>query len=155
MLIALPRSVAITDIAGLLLFTGGLGFEVLADREKDLWIRERREGKHDEDFLTKGLWSKSRHPNYFGETVLWSGIAVTAGGVLARSAGVLGMGLRTGWRGRALGLAMAAVSPAFVASLLLFGSGIPLSEKKYDEKYGGRQDYQEWKRNTPVFWPTF
>lgn len=154
-LMSLPRSVAITDILGLTLFTGGFGFEVLADRQKNAWVEAKREGKHSEDFLTSGLWSKSRHPNYFGETVLWSGIAVTAGGVLARSAGLKGMGLRASWQGRALGLAMAAASPALTFSLLLYGSGVPLSEKKYDERYGSRKDYQEWKRSTPVFWPKF
>lgn len=154
-LMSLPRSVAITDILGLTLFTSGFGFEVLADRQKTAWVNAKREGKHNEDFLTAGLWSKSRHPNYFGEAILWSGIAVTAGGVLARSAGLHGMGLRAIWQGRALGLALAAASPAFTISLLLYGSGVPLSEKKYDERYGSRRDYQEWKRTTPVFWPKF
>lgn len=75
--------------------------------------------------------------------------------MLARRVGVAGMGLAAGWKGRALGLALAGVSPAFVAGLLLFGSGVPLSERKYDEKFGGREDYQLWKRDTPVFWPRF
>ena len=111
--------------------------------------------------MTRGLWSKSRHPNYFGEVALWSGIAVVAGGVLARNAGAVGMGLAgaganaTGWKARALGVAMAGVSPAFVAALLMFVSGVPLSEKKYDAKFGHREDYQRWKRDTPLFVPKF
>ena len=155
LLATLPRSVAITDIAGLLLFTGGLGLEIAADRQKSAWVRAKREGRHDEDFITSGLWGRSRHPNYFGETMLWTGIAVAAGGVLARRVGMAGMGLAAGWKGRALGLALAGVSPAFVASLLLYGSGVPPSERKYDEKCGDREDYQRGKRDTPVFWPKF
>ena len=48
---------------------------------------------------------------------------------------------------------MCGVSPAFVTFLLLKVSGVPLSENKYDKKYGDRKDYQEWKKNTPMFIP--
>lgn len=154
LLVSLPRSVALTDVAGLSLFAGGLGLEIVADRQKAGWGRAKREHRHDEDFITSGLWAHSRHPNYFGETMLWTGIAVAAGGVLTRRVGVAGMGLAgAGWRGRALGLALAGVSPAFVACLLLFGSGVPVSERRSDEKFGHREDYRQWKRDTPVFWP--
>lgn len=111
------------------------------------------EKKHSEEFLTRGLWSKSRHPNYFGESTLWTGIAVTAGGVLASGVGQAGMGLSGGLAGKALALAMAGVSPAFVTFLLLKVSGVPMSEGKYDKKFGDRKDYQEWKRDTPMFFP--
>src|SRR6186713_2173213 len=59
-----------TDILGLTLFIGGFLFEVTADRQKSVWSQQRREKKHEEEFLTSGLWSKSRHPNYFGEATL-------------------------------------------------------------------------------------
>lgn len=169
----LPASVAATDIIGLALFAGGLGLEITADRQKSAWLQERREKKHDEAFLTRGLWGQSRHPNYFGEMTLWTGIAVVAGGVLVRNVGQVGIGFaplsllgieqaKTSvganaatslFRGRALSLLMAGISPAFVIALLLLVSGVPLSEKKYDAKYGERKDYQEWKRNTPMLIP--
>lgn len=151
----LPASIAITDAIGLLLYFGGLSFEVVADRQKDKWVQEKKAKKHEEEFLTRGLWSKSRHPNYFGEVTLWTGIATVAGGVLARNAGQIGMGLTAGWTASAIGIAAAGISPAFVTGLLLFGSGVPVSEGKYDKKYGDRKDYQEWKKNTPVFVPKF
>lgn len=119
LLSTLPAGVAITDIIGLLLYVGGLSFEVTADRQKELWVHEKKQKKHDEDFLTRGLWSKSRHPNYFGEATLWTGIATVAGGVLVSNVGQVGMGLAGGLGGRALGLIMAGVSPAFVTFLLL------------------------------------
>ncbi|KAI4156907.1 MAG: hypothetical protein L6R39_000920 [Caloplaca ligustica] len=153
---SLPAAIGLTDLLGLALYIGGLSFEVTADRQKDKWVQEKKSKKHNEEFLTRGLWSKSRHPNYFGEVTLWTGIATLAGGVLMSNAGQVGMGLAaSGFLGKAAALGMAGVSPAFVSLLLFKVSGIPLSEGKYDKKYGGRKDYQEWKKNTPVFFPKF
>jgi len=115
---ALP-ALALTDIIGFLLYIGGLSFEVTADRQKDAWVQEKKQKKHEEDFLTRGLWSKSRHPNYFGESTLWTGVATVAGGVLVSNVGQVGMGLAGGLGGKALAIAMAGVSPAFVTFLLL------------------------------------
>ena len=150
----LPTAIALTDILGLLLYTFGLGFEVTADRQKNIWVEEKKTKKHNEEFLTRGLWSKSRHPNYFGEVTLWTGIATLAGGVLVSNVGQVGMGLAgAGLLGKAAALGIVGVSPAFVTLLLFKVSGIPLSEGKYDKRYGGRKDYQEWKKNTPMFFP--
>lgn len=154
-LLATLPFLTLTDVLGLSLFLGGLSFEIAADRQKNAWVQEKKQKKHDEDFLTRGLWSKSRHPNYFGESTLWTGIAIAAGGVLVSNAGQVGMGLAGGLGGKALAVAMAGVSPAFVTFLLLKVSGVPLSEKKYDKRYGDRKDYQEWKKNTPMFIPKF
>jgi len=57
--------VRLTDIIGIFLYVGGLSFEVIADRQKNAWVQAKKNKEHDEDFLTHGLWSKSRHPNYF------------------------------------------------------------------------------------------
>lgn len=150
---ALGTAVTITDIIGFLLYIGGLSFEVAADRQKDEWVQEKKQKKHEEDFLTRGLWSKSRHPNYFGESTLWTGIATVSAGVLASSAGTAGMGIAGGLAGKAIALLTAGISPAFVTFLLLKVSGVPLSEDKYDKRYGDREDYQKWKRETPMFIP--
>ena len=113
------RFLPVTDVAGIALFALGFGFEAVADRQKSNWMAAKQQKKHEEQFITGGLWGKSRHPNYFGEIALWSGIAVSAGGVLASAAGVHGMGLATGLGvGRLIGAGMAAVSPAFVTFLL-------------------------------------
>ena len=156
LLATLPTATLITDVIGLALYAGGLGFEVTADRQKDKWLTEKREKKHEEDFLTRGLWSKSRHPNYFGEVTLWSGIAVTSAGVMMRHIGQVGIGLaKYGVWGKVAAAGMAGISPAFVAFLLLKVSGVPMSEGKYDKKYGDRKEYREWKDNTPMFIPKF
>ncbi|KAL8807627.1 MAG: hypothetical protein Q9182_000611 [Xanthomendoza sp. 2 TL-2023] len=149
----LPAATGLTDILGALLFIGGFSFEVTADRQKNKWVQEKKTKKHSEEFLTRGLWSKSRHPNYFGEVTLWTGIATLAGGVLVSNVGQLGIGLTGGSLGIAAAMGMAGISPAFVSLLLFKVSGIPLSEDKYDKRYGDRKDYQEWKKNTPVFFP--
>ncbi|KAL9620624.1 MAG: hypothetical protein Q9160_004878 [Pyrenula sp. 1 TL-2023] len=152
---ALGGLTSITDIIGLLLYVGGLSFEVAADRQKNTWVQEKKQKKHEEQFLTKGLWSKSRHPNYFGESTLWTGIATTAAGVLASNVGTAGVGLLgTGTlAAKVVSLLMCGVSPAFVTFLVLKVSGIPLSENKYDKRYGDREDYKKWKRETPMFIP--
>ena len=109
----------ITDIIGVLLYVGGITFEATADRQKSQWLKEKKEKKHSEDFLTRGLWSKSRHPNYFGESTLWTGIATTAAGVMLSSIGQAGMGFSGSAVARLGALAMAGVSPLFVTFLLL------------------------------------
>lgn len=143
----------LTDIIGLATFVFGLTFEVIADRQKDKWVKEKKQKKHSEEFLTHGLWSKSRHPNYFGEATLWSGIAIAAAGLLVRQPAQAALGLSGGSSGQLLVASMCAASPAFVSFLLLKISGVPLSENKYDKKYGDREDYQKWKRETPMFVP--
>jgi steroid 5-alpha reductase family enzyme len=116
-LAALP-AMTITDVLGVLLYVGGIGFEMTADAQKTQWLKEKKEKKHSEDFLTRGLWSKSRHPNYFGESTLWTGIATVAAGVLASNVGQAGVGLSGSAIARLGALSMAVVSPAFVTFLL-------------------------------------
>jgi len=72
------------------------------------------------------LWSKSRHPNYFGESTLWTGIATTAAGVMMSNIGQASMGFSGSAGGRIAALAMAGVSPAFVSFLLLKVSRVGL-----------------------------
>lgn len=69
---ALP-GVKVTDVLGIALWVGGFALEVVADRQKTAWVQEKREKKHSEEFMTRGLWQRSRFPNYFGESTLWTG----------------------------------------------------------------------------------
>ncbi|MCJ7717551.1 MAG: DUF1295 domain-containing protein, partial [Anaerolineales bacterium] len=86
-------------------------------------------------FINTGLWSLSRHPNYFGEIVLWIGIAVIALPVLE------------GWGWGSL------ISPVFITILLTRISGVPMLEKRADEKWGGQADYEAYKTKTSVLIP--
>jgi steroid 5-alpha reductase family enzyme len=119
-------------LVGLLVWIIGFGFEAIADYQKSKF-RSVPENKG--KFITSGLWSISRHPNYFGEILLWIGIAIIALPTLQ------------GWRWLTL------ISPVFVTLLLIKVSGVPLLEKRADEKWGGQEDYEEYKKRTPVLIP--
>ena len=136
--------VKLTDVFGLLLFVGGLGFEVTADRQKDAWVQEKKRKEHDEDFLTRGLWSKSRHPNYFGESTLWTGIATVAGGVLVGNVGQIGMGLAGTSYGRILGLGSKSR-----LSLMCF-SGFFLQRRTLESTSLGRLDAPSFSRSVLI-----
>lgn len=118
--------------AGIAVWTIGMLIEIVADRQKSSFKADpENEGK----FIKVGLWAWSRHPNYFGEIVLWTGMAIMAVPVLE------------GWQWATL------ISPVFVAFLLIRVSGIPLLEAKADKRWGGGEDYEEYKRRTPVLIP--
>ena len=119
-------------IVGALVWLIGFVIEVVADAQKSRFNADpANKGK----FIRTGLWSRSRHPNYFGEIVLWIGVAIIAIPVLQ------------GWQWVAM------ISPVFVAILLTRISGIPLLQKKAEAKWGGQADYEEYKKNTPVLIP--
>ena len=119
-------------LLGFLLWVVGFGIEVVADNQKSRFNADpANKGK----FISTGLWSKSRHPNYFGEILLWIGVAVIAVPALQ------------GWQWVAM------ISPVFVFLLLTKVSGVPLLEKKSDRKWGGRADYEAYKLSTPVLIP--
>lgn len=117
---------------GLLVWALGITIETVADVQK---TRFKANPGNKGRFISTGLWSRSRHPNYFGEITLWVGVAIIALPVLQ------------GWQWAAL------VSPVFVALLLIKGSGVPPLEEKADRKWGGQSDYEAYKQNTPVLVP--
>ncbi|MHA1112749.1 MAG: DUF1295 domain-containing protein [Promethearchaeota archaeon] len=119
-------------IIGLLVWIVGFTFEAVADRQKKKFINNLdNQGK----FINVGLWSISRHPNYFGEITIWVGMVLIALPTLQ------------GWRFFAL------ISPIFVFLLITQVSGVPLLEDYADKKWDGQADYEEYKKNTPVLFP--
>ncbi|KAL7946584.1 DUF1295 domain-containing protein [Trichoderma barbatum] len=149
---AIPTVIA-TDVIGLSLWLAGFTYEVLADVQKSKWQKEKKLKLHDEEFMATGLFSQSRFPNYFGEITLWTGLATATAGILSRQPIQQSLGLSGGALGILTTSTLSFVSPAFAAFLLLKVSGVPLSEAKYDKRYGDREDYQEWKKNTPRLIP--
>ncbi len=128
------KDLDIFAILGSLVWIFGFVFEVIADSQKSRFNADpANKGK----FIDSGLWSYSRHPNYFGEIILWIGIAIIAIPVLQ------------GWQWVAM------ISPLFVILLLTRVSGVPQLEKKADNKWGGQEDYETYKRNTPVLIPRY
>jgi steroid 5-alpha reductase family enzyme len=121
-------------IAGLLIWFFGFGIEVMADLQKRAF-KARPENK--DKFISTGLWAWSRHPNYFGEIVLWIAVSIIALPVLR------------GWQYITL------LSPVFVAILLTRISGIPMLESHADLKWGGQPEYEAYKNDTSILipWP--
>ena len=123
------QPLGVVGTIGLLVWLLGFGIEVVADNQKSAFRNvPANKGK----FIQSGLWAWSRHPNYFGEIVLWIGIAIVAAPVLS------------GWQWFTM------ISPIFVIVLLTRISGVPLLEAKADEKWGGDAAYEAYKAKTPV-----
>ncbi|HPE36244.1 MAG TPA: DUF1295 domain-containing protein [Spirochaetales bacterium] len=123
-----PGAFSALAAVGLCVWAAGLIIETVADQQKKAF---RQRG--DAGFIATGLWSWSRHPNYFGESLAWIGVYLFC---------LPNLGA---WTIPAL------VSPVGITALLLFVSGIPLLEKASDKKFGHLPEYADYKRRTSVF----
>ncbi|KAH8118238.1 DUF1295-domain-containing protein [Phellopilus nigrolimitatus] len=132
----LPR-----DYISLGIFVSSFLFEVVADHQKTAWRKEKAAKKHEEQFISRGLWSISRHPNYLGEVGIWTGIWALST-----------TSLQTPYFPR-LTPFVAAASPLVTYLLLTRVSGVPPLERAGDKKYGDDPKWQEYKRTVPIFWP--
>jgi steroid 5-alpha reductase family enzyme len=126
------KGLDIFALIGFLVWILGFAFEVIADTQKS---RFRADPANKGKFIHTGVWAWSRHPNYFGEIVLWIGVMIIALPVLQ------------GWQWVTL------ISPVFVTLLLTRVSGVPMLERRADEKWGGQEDYEAYKERTPVLIP--
>jgi steroid 5-alpha reductase family enzyme len=117
---------------GLLIWVIGFLIEIIADSQKRAF---RRNPENKEKFINTGLWSWSRHPNYFGEITLWVGMAIFAMPILN--------GLQ--W--------FTLISPLFVILLLTKVSGIPMLAKKGQERWGDNPEYQAYLKSTSLLIP--
>ena len=113
---------------GLLIFIFGFIIEVIADNQKTVF---RKDVNNKDKFITTGLWSYSRHPNYLGEILLWFGVAIMSFSSL--------QGLQY----------LTLISPIFVYILLVYISGIRMLENQADKKWGHLDSYKEYLKNTP------
>ena len=118
----------VADGIGVLLFAAGFLFEAVSDWQLTVF---KRQGENRGRLIRSGLWRFSRHPNYFGEALLWWGIFL------------IGLGAGSGWYGL--------VSPLVIAFLLLKVSGIPMLEAKYRDN----PEFADYKARTSAFFPWF
>lgn len=123
------KPLGLVGAIGIAIWLVGMLVEIVADQQKS---RFRKDPANKGKFISTGLWAWSRHPNYFGEILLWVGMAIVAIPVLQ------------GWQWATL------VSPVFVYFLLTRVSGVPMLEDQADERWGGQEDYEDYKRRTPV-----
>jgi steroid 5-alpha reductase family enzyme len=120
---------------GLVMFIGGFAIEIVADQQKTAFraIPENRN-----KYITSGLWSRSRHPNYFGEITLWTGVAVMSFSSLS---GIEYLTL---------------ISPIFTYLLLVKISGVRMLEGRGQKTWGNDEEYIAYMNNTPMvmlkFW---
>ena len=122
----------IWDGIGLSIWILGFGIETIADNQKTVFNKEsNNQGK----WIDRGLWSYTRHPNYLGEILLWTGIAF------------FGVSCFTGLE------KVAWIPPVFIFLLLTKISGIPILNKRALEKWGDNPEYQKYRDNTPALFP--
>ncbi|MFK5584039.1 DUF1295 domain-containing protein [Serinicoccus sp. LYQ131] len=117
---------------GIGLWVLGFALEATADAQKAAF---RSDPANQGRFISTGVWAWSRHPNYVGEILLWLGVALVALPVLS------------GWQYLTL------LSPVLIYLQLRFASGVPPLERRADARWGGQQDYEAYKRSTPVLLP--
>lgn len=110
---------------GVTLFLAGFLIEAIADGQLRHFLKSPQHPR----FLTTGLWSLSRHPNYLGEAILWWGLALFA---LSHPFGGLGL-----------------ISALVVTLLVRYISGVPYHEKKHAQN----PEWQAYSRRTPIFLP--
>ena len=120
---------SILDSIGLVIWILGFSMEVIADVQLRLFVTYEKKDK--QDVMTKGLWRYSRHPNYFGEALLWWGIFLMI------------ISIPRGW--------MAFGGPLLITFLVRFVSGVPLLEKRYADN----PMFQAYARRTRIFVPWF
>lgn len=122
------------SIIGFLLSVIGILIESIADIQK---FRFKNKKENIDKWANIGLWKISRHPNYLGEIIMWVGLYAFS---LPYLKGIEHLAI---------------LSPIFITFLLLFVSGIPTIEKKYDKKYKDNDEYQLYKRKTGILLPKF
>jgi steroid 5-alpha reductase family enzyme len=125
-------AVGVIYVMGAVMWVAGFVIEVMADQQKS---RFRADPANAGRFINVGLWARSRHPNYFGEILLWAGIAVMAIPYLSG----------TQW--------VVMLSPLFVYALLTRISGIPTLARRGQQLWGDDPIYQAYVANTPRLLP--
>ena len=125
-------AVGVIYVMGAVMWVAGFVIEVMADQQKS---RFRADPANEGRFINTGLWARSRHPNYFGEILLWAGLAVMAIPYLSGAQWVV------------------MLSPLFVYALLTRISGIPTLARRGQQLWGNDPDYQTYLNNTPRLIP--
>jgi len=125
-------NIAWNDILGWILFVVGFICETVADQQKFAFKNNPENKNH---WCDVGIWKYSRHPNYFGEIILWWGIFASCASILSN------------WEWFVI------IGTIFLTVTLVFATGIPTTEKSTDQRFWKNEDYQEWKNKTPVLVP--
>jgi steroid 5-alpha reductase family enzyme len=125
--------ITILSWAGVAILLFGLAVEATADQQKFRFSKSAQKG----NWIDVGLWRVSRHPNYLGEILMWVGMYLVCFGSLGHGARLVGL-----------------LSPLFIATLLLFVSGMPILERAADKRWGKEKTYQNYKKAVPRLVPS-
>lgn len=126
------KNLNILMIAGTIIWLVGLLIETVADWQKFVF---KNNPQNKDRWVNLGLWKYSRHPNYFGEMSLWWGIFIFSIPFIQGPA----------W--------LTVIGPVFISFILIFISGIPPLEKRYNQKYANNFQYQQYKKKTSLLIP--
>jgi steroid 5-alpha reductase family enzyme len=124
--IAPPQYISPFTVIGGVMWGIGFAFEAIGDYQLSVFIKTKKDKN---DIMQTGLWRYTRHPNYFGEVLLWWGIFIIT------------LPLQNGFWG--------IISPLTITFLLIFVSGIPMLEAKYKDNAA----FEAYKRRTSAFFP--
>ncbi|KAI8604696.1 hypothetical protein EDD21DRAFT_197734 [Dissophora ornata] len=139
-------AIGVQDIIGFALWGAGFAFAVVANFQKERWRKEIGKN-YKRSFISHGLWSLSRHPNYFGECALWFGSYLFSSNAFHSA---VEEQLLSKWMVR-----LAVFSPIFVTILITRVSGIPLLEREDDRRLRDVVAYWKYKKETSMFVPTW
>ena len=128
-------SLNLLNFLGIFIFIFGFSIEIISDHQKSIF---RNDLSNKNKFISTGFWKYSRHPNYFGEIILWIGVSFVC---------------FYSENNKILSFLRLAISPSFVAFLLIFISGIPILEKKADLRFSKDKEYLKYKEETAVLIP--
>ena len=126
----------VLDIIAIAVVIGGIVLEATADRQLADFLARRKAGTEERRYLTTGVWSWSRHPNYAGDAITWWGFGLF--GIAAA------LDTSAGWL-----VVPAIVGPLVMTLFLRYGSGVPITER-------GRAGHPEWDayvERTSAFFP--
>jgi len=118
--------------SGLLIWIIGFLIEVISDQQKKVFNKKNTDKSR---FISSGLWSISRHPNYLGEIILWLGIFIISFAYLGN------------WS------YLSVISPISIIIILRFVSGVPQLEKNAIKKWGDNKEYKKYIDETPILFP--
>jgi steroid 5-alpha reductase family enzyme len=124
------------DLVALLVVIAGFWLEATADRQLDRFLKRRAAGQEEGRYLTRGVWSWSRHPNYAGDAIVWLGFGLF--GIAAA------LDIGSWWL-----LGPAIVGPLAMWWLLRFGSGVPITERDR----AGNPEWDAYVARTSTFFP--
>ncbi|MEM7362042.1 MAG: DUF1295 domain-containing protein [Bacteroidota bacterium] len=127
------ENLTLASMPGFVTYLLGIMIESIADHQK---YRFRNDPKNKDKWIAHGLWHHSRHPNYFGEILVWTGLYLFAFPHLAHTHRMIG-----------------AASPLYIFCLLYFVSGVPMLEKSADKRWGKDPAYQDYKKRTSILIP--